>query len=134
MSDTPDTEERREGIEGRDFVILVAIPGAQTAAAGKARFKVPFNMEIIGVWSSALTGPVGADLIFDLNEAGVTLFTTQANRPKIVDGANDTTAANVKTPDDALVAKDAVVTVDVDQIGSGTAGSDVFLAIHCERR
>lgn len=100
--------------------------GALTAAANKARVTSPVTGTIVGVYISAITAPAGAAILVDVNKSGTTLFTTQANRPTIADGANDSVVA---VPDVTSVAAGNVLTVDVDQIGSGTAGSNLTVSI-----
>ncbi len=114
------------GTQTAQVSMLVLCAGALTAAANKARFTAPVTGSIVGVYISAITAPVGAAILVDLNKAGTTMFTTQANRPTIADGANDGT---VKVPDVTAVAAGDVLTVDVDQVGSGTAGSNLTVSI-----
>lgn len=82
----------------------------------------------IAVWLRAKTAPVGADLIVDINEDGVSLFST---RPQINDGANEGGGSAVFSDTD--LADNAKLTLDVDQVGSGTKGSDltVILEVKC---
>ncbi len=114
------------GVQTVQVSMLVLCAGALTAAANKARITAPVAGSIVGVYISAITAPVGAAILVDLNKAGTTMFTTQANRPTIADGAND---GAVKVPDIVAVAAGDVLTVDVDQVGSGTAGSNLTVSI-----
>lgn len=70
------------------------------------------------------TAPVGSDLIIDINKNGVTIWTTQANRAKVVAGAN---AGTTTTFDVTAVAAGDRLSVDVDQVGSGTPGGNDLL-------
>lgn len=106
--------------------LTVLVTGALTAAANKARLTAPVAGTIVGIYISAVTAPVGAAVLVDVNKAGTTLFTTQGNRPTIADGANDSVVA---VPDVTAIAAGDVLTVDVDQIGSGTAGSNLIVSI-----
>ena len=102
--------------------------GAATVGAGVVRFPVPTAATISGVIATANTAPTGASLIFDVNKNGTTIFTTQANRPSIAAGSFATSAAAV--PDvTSLVAGD-YLTVDIDQIGSTVAGSDLVVVVY----
>ncbi|OPZ76591.1 MAG: hypothetical protein BWY79_01543 [Actinobacteria bacterium ADurb.Bin444] len=79
---------------------------------------------------SAKTGPAGADLIFDINEGGTSIWaSTQANRVKIVDGETTGTQTSF---DDTTIADGSKITVDVDQVGSGTAGADLSVNLEGE--
>lgn len=93
-------------------------------------FRAGFACRITEVQVHVGTAPTGAALIVDVNDDGTTVFTTQGNRPQVADGANDDTSG---TPDGGTsVVKDSVITIDVDQVGSGTAGAD--LTVHVRGR
>lgn len=93
---------------------------------GKARIRMPFAGSIISVTASVLSAPVGASVILDVNKNGTTIFGTQANRPTVAAAAVSATAGahSVKT-----FAAGDVITVDVDQVGSDTAGTGFTVAI-----
>jgi hypothetical protein len=133
-----EAEEHFDLGEVPDVIIPVFLAGAMTAGAGKFRMKLPANLslEIVRVTLSALTAPVGSNFIVDINDDGTTIYTTQASRPTIVAGANDSVAANELPPDApvAVIAGGSVVTIDIDQIGSGTAGSNLTVLIHAQKR
>lgn len=71
------------------------------------------------------TAPVGAAAIVDVNKNGTTIYTTQANRPTVADGAN----TGNSTPDVTSFGIGDYITVDIDQIGSTTSGSDLTVSI-----
>src|SRR5688572_4408650 len=100
--------------------INIHLAGAMTTGTNKARVLVGVAGEIVDIRAKAITAPVGAALILDVNKGGTTLYTTQAARPTIADGAN---ASSATLPAVVAVAAGDELTVDVDQIGSGTAGS-----------
>jgi hypothetical protein len=77
------------------------------------------------VFLSAGTAPTGAALIVDVNLDGTTIFTTQSNRPQIAADAN---TGNTTTIEVASWQDGHYLTMDVDQVGSGVAGSD--LTVH----
>ncbi len=104
---------------------LILCAGTLTAAANKARVTFPVAATIVGVYISAITAPTGAAILVDVNKAGTTLFTTQASRPTIADGANDSVVA---VPDVTALAAGDVLTVDVDQVGSGAAGANLTVS------
>jgi hypothetical protein len=111
--------------------ININLAGAQTTGTGKATVLVGVAGEIEDIRAFAGTAPVGASLIFDVNKNGTTLFTTQADRPTILAAAQ---ASSSVKPAVTTVAAGDRLSVDVDQIGSGTAGSDVVIAISIKRR
>ncbi len=100
--------------------------GTQTAAAKKHQWIAPVAGTIVGVRARLDTAPTGAAAIYDLNINGVTAYTTQANRPTVAIAANDATTT---LPDVVAVAAGDRISVDCDQIGSGTAGSDLTFSV-----
>jgi len=76
----------------------------------------------------AKTAPTGAALIVDINEDGVSLFST---RPQISDGANEGGGNAVFSDTD--LADNSKITLDVDGVGSVVKGSDltVILEVKC---
>lgn len=82
---------------------------------------------IAGVRASVGTAPAGASIIIDVNKNGTTIFTTQANRPTIAAASN--TSGNVTNMDITTVTAGEYLTIDIDQIGSTTAGADLTVQI-----
>lgn len=93
-------------------------------------FRVPVKCRIDEVQCHVGTAPTGQSILVDVNDDGTTVFTTQGNRPTIAAGTNDDTSG--AADGGTAIAKDSVITVDVDQIGSGTAGAD--LTVHVRGR
>lgn len=81
---------------------------------------------IVNARAYSRTAPVGADLIFDINLNGSTIWATQGNRVKVVDGANSGTQTSFDT---TAVAVGDRFDLDIDQIGSGTAGKDIVVQL-----
>jgi hypothetical protein len=100
--------------------------GDLAVASGKGRLKVPTAITIVDVTATCDTAPAGANAIFNVHKNGTTIFTTQANRPTVAAGSQDGSAA---TPNVTTVAAGDVLTVDIDQIGSSTAGADATVII-----
>lgn len=92
-------------------------------------FIVPFGMTITEIRLAVGVAPTGADLILDINKNGTTLYTTQGNRPTITAGNTSATATD---PDVTSLAKGDVLTLDIDQVGSTVAGSNLAVTIICE--
>jgi hypothetical protein len=70
--------------------------------------------------------PVGADLVCDVHKNDVTVFTTQANRPRIVDLEKLSSAAI--PADQTLLTRD-VLSLDIDDVGTTIAGGNNLYAI-----
>ena len=87
-------------------------------------------MTVDKVYVYVRTAPTGASIIVDVSKNGVTIFTTQANRPEIaIDGNTDES----DTPDVTSLAKNDRVDVDIDQVGSTVAGADLTVMVRCKQ-
>lgn len=103
--------------------------GTATVGTKLAQALIPGSFSIPKVILYADNAPTGADLIVDINKNGSTIFTTQANRPKISAGNH---SGESGTPNVTSLAKGNRVSVDIDQVGSGVAGGDdLLVAIIC---
>ena len=104
-------------------VILLAVSDETTdltTGTEKVTFRCPFAFTITGVSASVSTAPVGSTIICDINETGTTILSTKLS----IDASEktSTTAASAAVVSDTTIAADAEITVDIDQIGSSTAG------------
>lgn len=97
---------------------------AITTGTGKVTFRMPYAMTLTAVRASVTTAPVGSTIIIDINESGSTIMTTD----KLSIDASEktsTTAVTAAAITDTALADDAEITIDFDQVGSGTAGAGV---------
>jgi len=100
-----------------------------TTGTAKVTFRAPFAMTITGVRANVNTAPVGSTIIVDINEGGTTIMST--NKLSI-DASEKTsvTAATAAGITDSAIADDAEITIDIDQIGSSTAGKGLKVIIY----
>jgi hypothetical protein len=94
-----------------------------TTGTAKATFHMPYAFTLTAIKAGLTTAPTGSVATFDVNEAGSTILTTKLT----IDigektSATAATAAVIGGAGPALAA-DALMTVDVDGIGSSTAGA-----------
>jgi hypothetical protein len=82
---------------------------------------------ITAVRASVGVAPAGASIIVDVLKNGTTIFTTTANRPTIAAAAN--TSGKVTNMDVTSLADGDYLTVNIAQVGSTTAGSDLTVQI-----
>lgn len=94
-------------------------------ATGSQRWYADGDYVINVVRASVGTPSSGASVIVDVNIDGTTIFTTQGNRPTIAAGGYTATG----TPDVTALSNGSYLTVDIDQIGSGTTGADLLVQI-----
>jgi hypothetical protein len=102
--------------------------GQVTVTTGVSRYLFPYAATILGVSATINTPPVGSDIILDVKKNGTTIFTTSANKPRILATAYST-AAEVTNMDITSVAVGDYVTIDINQIGSITPGSDLTVFV-----
>ena len=117
-------------LKGVEEVIIVALSDETTDLAtgtGKASFHMPFAMTLTKVKASVNTAPTGASIIVDINEGGSTIFSTQSNRPTI---AASGTTANAAGINDANLADNALITFDIDQVGSSDKGKGLKVTLY----
>jgi len=111
-------------------------PGALVVATGRGRLRWPWDVTILGVATAINTPPTGATVIVDVNKlaagtgAATTIYSTQANRPTIAIGDYSSTET---APNTTTFSAGDHMTVDVDQIGSSTPGSDLTVWVRFKR-
>jgi hypothetical protein len=91
-----------------------------TTGTAKVTFRMPFAMTVTDVRANVNTAPTGATITVDINEDGTTILGT-----KLTIDATEKTSTTAATPhgfSDTALADDAEITIDIDQIGSATAG------------
>jgi hypothetical protein len=100
---------------------------ALSAGTTKVTFRMPFAMTLTAVRASLSTAQTsGSIFTVDINEAGTTILSTKLT----IDNTEKTSTTAVTAPviSDSSLADDAEITVDIDQIGDGTAkGLKIYL-------
>jgi hypothetical protein len=97
-----------------------------TGTQASARLYMHTGGTITKARGYAETAPTGANIIIDINKNGSTIWSTQANRLNIVAGAN---YGSQTTFDTTTFAEDDYFDVDIDQVGSTVAGSDLTIEL-----
>jgi hypothetical protein len=93
---------------------------ALTTGTAKVTFRMPYAMTITAVRASLSTAQAsGSIFTVDINEGGTTILSTKLT----IDNTEktSTTAATAAVISDTALADDAEITIDIDQIGNGTA-------------
>lgn len=100
---------------------------ALTTGAAKVTFRMPYAFTLTAVRASLTTAQAGGSTFtVDINEGGASILSTKLT----IDNTEktSTTAASAAVISDASLADDAEITIDIDQIGDGTAkGLKVYL-------
>ena len=98
-----------------------------TTGVAKITFRMPYAFELTGVRASVTTAPTGSVLTVDINESGSTILST-----KLTIDAGEYTSTTAATPaviSDSALADDSAITMDIDTIGSGTAGAGLKVTL-----
>ena len=91
---------------------------------------VPSSLTINKVYGAVKTAPSGDDILIDVNLNATSIWdSNQNNRLTIADGA---TTGNQTSFDTTALSEGDLLTMDVDQIGSSTAGADLTVEVKCE--
>jgi hypothetical protein len=100
---------------------------ALTTGTAKAAFRMPHAMTLTAVRASLSTAQAsGSIFTVDINDGGTSVLSTKLT----IDNTEktSTTAATAAVISDTALADDAEITIDVDQVGNGTAtGLKVWL-------
>jgi len=109
-------------------VIAIACSDETTAlatATAQVTFHMPYAFTLTNVKAGVTTAPVGSTLIVDINEAGSSIFGTNKLSIDASEKTSATAATAVSMSGGAgpALAADALMTVDIDQVGSSTAGT-----------
>lgn len=100
-------------------------PGTATVGTGTDRWYPPFEVKLFSLRASVNTAPTGAPIKIDLKKNGVSVLSSFVT-PTIAIG---TYTVLVTTILDPLMALGDYLTVDVTQVGSTIAGSDLAVTI-----
>lgn len=104
--------------------IVIAVTADDVAvAAGTARFtfRMPYAFTVVGLpRASLVTAQTSGSLVtVDINDSGTTILSTKLTLDNTE--KTSTTAATPCVVSDSALADDAIITIDVDGIGDGTA-------------
>jgi len=105
-----------------EYLVLAASDESTALTTGttKVTFRMPYAMTLSGVRCSLTTAQAsGSILTVDINGGGTTILSTKLT----IDNTEktSTTAATAAVISDVNLADDAEITIDIDQIGDGTA-------------
>ncbi len=93
---------------------------ALTTGAGKVTFRMPYAFTVSAVRASLSTAQAsGSIFTVDINDSGTTILSTKLT----IDNTEktSTTAATAAVISDTALSDDAEITIDIDQVGDGTA-------------
>lgn len=105
---------------------------ALTTGTAKITFRMPFAATLLSVRANVKTAPAGVNpLVVDINESGTSVLSTKLS----IDTTEktSTTAATAAVISDSSLADDAEITIDIDQVGSSTAGTGLKVGLYVRR-
>ena len=88
---------------------------------------MPYAFTLTSVKASVNTAPVGSAITVDINEGGSTILST-----KLTIDATEKTSTSAATPaviSDTGLANNAEITIDIDAVGSSTAGKGLKVTL-----
>src|SRR5690606_30768079 len=104
----------------RPIVIACSDETTALTTGTKVAFRMPYAYTVTGVKASLTTAQASGNIFtVDINESGTSILSTKLT----IDNTHktSTTATTPAVVSDASIASDAEITVDIDQIGNGTA-------------
>ena len=114
-----------------DDVIVVACSDEATAittGTAKVTFRMPFAATLVSVRASLTAATTGTEMQIDINEGGASIFNAGTATLRINSGATTSVGAtNAFVISDSSLADNAVMTIDVDQVGTGAKGLKVHM-------
>ena len=115
----------------KNEIIMIDVGDETTdlsVGTAKKTFRIPFAFYVKDIRASVNTAPVGSTIIVDINEDGTTILSTKLT----IDAGEETstTAATAHVISDASIADNAEITIDIDQVGSSTAGKGLKIILY----
>ena len=112
------------GVSGIPVSFIMAASfetGDLEAGVAAVTFRSPYAFTLEEVRISVNTAPTGATINVDINESGTSVLSTGLSID--IGEKTSTTAAVSHVISDSVIADDAEITIDIDQVGSAIAGS-----------
>lgn len=108
----------------RQEAILASVGDESTALVAGTRkhvVRLPYNLKLTQVKASLATAPAGSSVIVDVNKNGVSMLSTKLH----VNAGQTSSVPSTPAPvfSDTTLPTEAEVSIDIDQVGSGSAGA-----------
>ena len=109
-------------------VTATAENGAAAVGVNVVRFRSVSAFTLTEVRASCKIAPTGSALIIDVNNGGTSVLSTKLSVD--IGETTSTTSAVPAVISSATIADDAVITIDIDQVGSTVAGTGVKVSLY----
>lgn len=119
---------RGDHVHGIPVTAAFSKSGVLTTGTGAHRWynDTGVTLTFVKARASVGTAPTGASILVDVHKGGTTIWATQSRRLTIAVSTNTDTET---TFDTTTIADGDYLTVDIDQIGSTIAGSDLVVQL-----
>jgi hypothetical protein len=114
------------------FPVMFSVSGTLTVGTNKSwEYLAPVDQSrpptIIGAFGKVKTAPTGQEIFIDVNKNGSSIFAFSAAARVTIPAAG--TTSQETSPGEVVLANLDVLTVDIDQVGSGVAGADLVVVL-----
>lgn len=114
------------GVMTIPFTPSVYLSGTLSVKVWEIEWVAPVAFTLRSATGRVNTAPVGSDLIADVRVNGASVFSQQSDMIKVASGSQQDTSATV----DHSVAAADVLTFEIAQVGSTTAGADLTIVLN----
>ena len=122
VCDATQTDGNKYDYNTTSFVIACSDETSDlTTGDDKAQIRLPFQFELTSVSANVNTAPTGSTISIQIQEDGSDILST----PITID-ASETTSETASVPpsiSDSTLASNSILSIDLDQVGSSTAGT-----------
>lgn len=113
--------------------IMFTVPGTLATGDDQAPLficSVPTGVQLLHTGLAVKTAPAGASIIIDIMwspDCGDSWLTIYSSKPSIADGDKCDDPGALSIP---YIEQGDILRLDIDQVGSGTAGADLTVSLH----
>ena len=122
VCDSTDADGNKYDFNTTSFVVACSDETSDlTTGDDKAQIQLPFQFELTAISANVNTAPTGSTISVQVQEDGSDILTT----PITIDisETSSITAAVPPVINDSTLAANSIISIDLDQIGSSTAGT-----------
>lgn len=123
VCDSTDTDGNKYDFNTVSFVVACSSEGDDLETGDdKAQFRIPFAFELTSISANVNTAPTGADIHVQVQEDGADILAGNGITIDISETSSETSSSPPSISDSTLAAN-SILSFDLDQVGSSTAGT-----------
>lgn len=118
------------GSYGNQECLIIAVSDETTdltTGTAKVTFCMPYNFNLVKVKASVGTVSSSGNPAFDLNDDGVSVFSTTVSIDSGEKFSDTAVTASVLTSTPLAIASGSLMTIDIDTAGTGAKGAKLYL-------